>query len=105
MNSKSGDRSRRFRELHGPGSLLLLANAWDAGSARIIESCGADAIATTSSGVAWSCGYADGDLLPVGVLAATVARIARVIGVPLSVDMEGGYSAVPDPETQSLFSR
>ena len=52
-----------FRQLHQHG-LLLLANAWDAGSARLIESLGAKAIATTSAGVAWANGYADGSQLP-----------------------------------------
>lgn len=91
----STDRSARFQELHTAGRILVLPNAWDAGSARLIESCGAEAIATTSSGVAWSCGYADGDHLPVKVLAEVVARIARVVRVPLSIDMEGGYSSDP----------
>jgi 2-methylisocitrate lyase-like PEP mutase family enzyme len=84
-----------FRALHAPGQLLLLANAWDAGSARLIEAHGAPAIATTSAGLAWSRGYADGDQLPPGVLAAAVEEIARVITVPLSVDVEGGYSRDP----------
>jgi 2-methylisocitrate lyase-like PEP mutase family enzyme len=81
-----------FHRLHQSG-LLLLANAWDAGSARLIESLGAKAVATTSAAVAWSHGYADGDQLPVPLLEATVAAIARVIRVPLSVDCEGGYSS------------
>jgi 2-methylisocitrate lyase-like PEP mutase family enzyme len=80
--------------LHQSG-LLLLANAWDAGSARLIESLGAPAIATTSAAVAWSHGYPDGDFLPVSVLATAVAEITRVIRVPLSVDFEGGYSSDP----------
>jgi 2-methylisocitrate lyase-like PEP mutase family enzyme len=83
-----------FHSLHREG-ILLLANAWDAGSARLIESVGARAIATTSAGVAWSHGYADGNLLPVPLLVATVAEIARVIRVPLTVDIEGGYSDDP----------
>ncbi len=93
MTSHAQDRAREFRRLHEPGQLLLLANAWDAGSARLIETCGASAIATTSAGLAWSRGYPDGDALPAGVLAATVAEIARVLTVPLSVDVEGGYSS------------
>ncbi len=84
-----------FRQLHGPGRILVLPNAWDAGSARVIESCGAAAIATTSAGLAWSRGYADGHHLPPRVLASAVAEITRVIRVPLSVDSEGGYAADP----------
>jgi 2-methylisocitrate lyase-like PEP mutase family enzyme len=83
-----------FRRLHREG-LLVLPNAWDAGSARMIESRGAKAIATTSAGVAWSHGYADGDLLPVRLLAATAAAITRIVRVPLSMDVEGGYSTDP----------
>jgi 2-methylisocitrate lyase-like PEP mutase family enzyme len=84
-----------FRALHAPGELLLLANAWDAGSARLLEARGAPAIATTSAGLAWSRGYADGDRLPPSVLAGALAEIARVVSVPLSVDIEGGYSSEP----------
>lgn len=86
-----------FRSLHATGPVLLLANAWDAGSARLIESLGAPAIATTSCGVAWAQGYPDGDALPPDRLLASVAGIARVIRVPLTVDAEGGFS--DDPAT------
>ena len=86
-----------LRALHAPGELLVLANAWDAGSARLIESLGARAIATTSSGLAWANGYPDGDAVPIDTLAAAVRAIARVIGVPFSVDAEGGYA--DDPAT------
>jgi 2-methylisocitrate lyase-like PEP mutase family enzyme len=86
-----------FRRLHEvAGKPLILANAWDAGSARAIESCGAAAIATTSAGLAWSRGYPDGDALPPRILAVAVAEIARVLSVPLSVDVEGGYSHDPE---------
>src|SRR5262249_22812556 len=70
----------------------LLPNAWDAGSARVIEVSGAQAIATTSAGLAWASGYADGYAMPVQFLLTTVAEIARVIRIPLSVDMEAGYA-------------
>ena len=84
-----------FRRLHAGPELLLLANCWDAGSARLIESLGARAIATTSAGVAWANGYPDGNLLPLERLIATVGAIVRVIQVPLSVDVEAGYSDDP----------
>jgi 2-methylisocitrate lyase-like PEP mutase family enzyme len=96
MTSARPDAAKVFRRLHGDG-LLVLANAWDGGTARLMESLGAKAVATTSAAVAWSHGFADGDLLPVPLLAATVADMARVLTVPLSVDIEGGYSA--DPST------
>lgn len=89
-------QDRRFRALHErAGQPLVLPNAWDAGSARVIEACGAEAIATTSSGVAWACGWPDGNAMAPRELAAAVERIARVITVPLTVDAEAGYSDDP----------
>jgi len=90
----STERVRSFRELHQDG-LLLLANVWDAGSAKLVEQAGAKAIATTSAGVAWSLGYPDGDALPIAKLADAVAAIVRVLRVPLTADMEAGYSDDP----------
>lgn len=87
--------AKTFRELHAPGRLLRLPNAWDAGSARLIEASGAEAIATTSAGLAWARGYPDGDVLPARVLAAAVAEITRVVKIPVSTDFEGGYSDDP----------
>ncbi|NZA26344.1 isocitrate lyase/phosphoenolpyruvate mutase family protein [Luteimonas sp. SJ-92] len=84
-----------FHVLHQGPEPLMLANAWDAGSARLVESLGARAIATTSAGMAWANGYPDGDLLPPDRLAAAVEAIARVVAVPLTVDMEGGYADDP----------
>jgi 2-methylisocitrate lyase-like PEP mutase family enzyme len=85
-----------FHRLHQGPDLLLLANAWDAGSARLIESLGARAVATTSAGVAWANGYPDGDALPVERLIAVVVAITRVVAIPLTVDVEGGYSRDPE---------
>ncbi|MBC7900921.1 MAG: isocitrate lyase/phosphoenolpyruvate mutase family protein [Saprospiraceae bacterium] len=84
-----------FRNLHNGPDILLLPNAWDAGSARLIESLGAKAIATTSAGLSWSRGYPDGDTLPLEQLLSAVREIARVIRVPLTIDIEGGYSDDP----------
>lgn len=95
MSESQVGRARIFRELHAPGRIFVVANCWDAGSARLLESCGAPALATTSAGLAWSKGYADGNVLPAAALATALAEITRVITVPLSVDFEGGYSNDP----------
>jgi 2-methylisocitrate lyase-like PEP mutase family enzyme len=95
MAMKNPDLAKAFHDLHSGPEPLRLANAWDAGSARLIESVGAPAIATTSAGVAWTHGYPDGDALPAPLVIATTAAIARVVRVPLSVDIEGGYSDDP----------
>jgi len=78
-----------FRKLH-PANLLVLANVSDAGSARIVESVGSKAIATSSAAVAWAHGYQDGNQLPLKLL-TTVESMVRVLTVPLTVDVEGGY--------------
>jgi 2-methylisocitrate lyase-like PEP mutase family enzyme len=98
------DRHVTFRRLHAPGELLVLPNAWDAGSARLVEGCGATAIATTSAGLAWSCGYADGNVLPPRVLLAAVAAIARVVTLPLTVDVEAGYSDDPQAVADTVVA-
>jgi len=89
-----------FRSLHAAGKPLVLVNAWDAVSARLIEEAGAPAIATTSAGLAWSLGYADGERLPCEELVAAVARIRRVVKGPLTVDLERGYGRSPEEMTQ-----
>jgi 2-methylisocitrate lyase-like PEP mutase family enzyme len=81
-----------FHALHQGPEVLILANAWDAGSARLIETLGAKAIATSSAAVAWSHGYGDGHHLPIDALVATVREIVRAISIPLTVDIEGGYA-------------
>jgi len=86
----------QFLKLHqAPSGILLLPNAWDAASARIFEASGAVAVATSSASLAWACGYADGGALPPHELLDAVARITRVLKVPLTVDMEDGYSQDP----------
>jgi 2-methylisocitrate lyase-like PEP mutase family enzyme len=85
---------RTFHRLHESG-LLVLANAWDAGSARLVQSLGGKAVATSSAAVAWSHGYPDGHHLPVPLLLATVAAVARVIQVPLSADIVAGFADDP----------
>lgn len=88
-------RATRFRSLHDGRSVLLLPNAWDAASARIFADLGFAAIATTSGGVAWSLGYADGEQLPLPELVAASARIVRATTLPVSVDFEAGFGHTP----------
>jgi 2-methylisocitrate lyase-like PEP mutase family enzyme len=82
---------KQFHQLHHEG-LLILTNVADATDARIVEQLGCKAVATSSAAVAWAHGYADGNALPLERLVSTVESIARVISVPLTVDVEAGYS-------------
>jgi 2-methylisocitrate lyase-like PEP mutase family enzyme len=89
---------QEFHRLHREAKpLLILPNAWDAGSARLMESLGATAIATTSAGVAWAHGWPDGDKLPLELQLDTLCSIVRVVKLPVTVDFEGGFS--DDPAT------
>ncbi len=81
-----------FAALHAGPALLVLPNAWDAGSARVIESAGARAIATSSAAVAWAHGYADGQHLPFETLLAAVGEIVKTCSVPVSADIEAAYA-------------
>ena len=81
----------QFHQLHHDG-LLILTNVADATGARLVEQLGGKAVATSSAAVAWAHGYPDGNTLPLDRLVSTVESIIRVISVPLTVDVEAGYS-------------
>jgi len=98
------ERASAFHRLHAPGQLLVLPNAWDAASARLMESLGAAAIATTSSGLCWSHGYADGRSIPREILVGAVAEIVRVTSLPVSVDVEAGYAAEPKRVAETVVA-
>lgn len=80
-----------FRQMHHAQRLLLLPNAWDAMSARVFEAAGFDAIATTSGGVAWALGSSDGENVRWDAVLAATERIVRIVRVPVTADIEGGY--------------
>lgn len=83
-----------FHGLHQQG-LLILANVADAGGARLVERLGSKAVATSSAAMAWSHGYQDGNKLPVELLTSSIGSMTRALSVPLTVDIEGGYSDDP----------
>lgn len=89
--SVTTDKSKHFSILHNSDMPLVLFNVWDAGSAKIAESSGAKAIATSSWAIAASHGYQDGELLPFEIVLNTIREIAAVTDLPVSVDFEGGY--------------
>lgn len=67
-----------------------------------MQSLGAEAIATTSSGLAWAHGYPDGDKVPIATYAEAIRQITRVVSCPISADAEGGYSQDPDVVRENL---
>src|SRR5712691_4096013 len=85
------EKAETFRRLHdGPG-MLVLPNAWDVMSARLIADAGFASVATSSAGVAWALGYADGERISRGEMLAVVRRIAASVPVPVTADVEAGY--------------
>ncbi len=90
------DRALAFRALHVPGRPLILPNAWDAASARIVEDAGASAVATTSAGLAWALGVPDGDQLDRERALEALVRITATVAVPVSADIESGFAKDPE---------
>ncbi|MEH1164438.1 isocitrate lyase/phosphoenolpyruvate mutase family protein [Micromonospora sp. CPCC 205539] len=88
-------RAELLRSLHVPGSPLVLVNAWDAASARIVAAAGSRAVATTSAGVAWSLGAPDGDVLDRDTAVDLIRRVATSVPLPVTADIESGYGATP----------
>src|SRR6266576_2764878 len=91
-----------LRQLHVEGPMLVLPNAWDAGSARIFIEAGFKALATTSAGIAFSLGYPDGERISRDEMLAAVARITRRIDVPITADMEAGYGMPPKAVAETV---
>jgi 2-methylisocitrate lyase-like PEP mutase family enzyme len=92
--------SAEFARLHESGTFLLV-NVHDAGSAVVAQAAGAQAVATTSSGMAWSFGRPDGGVDRQDVL-RHVASICRVVDVPVSVDAENGWAHDPEGVAESI---
>src|SRR5919202_3076723 len=97
-------RAAQLRALHRPGDPLLLPNAWDAASARVVAEAGFPAVATTSSGMALSLGWADGQKTPPDEMFAAIGRIGRILDVPLTADIEGGYGLSPEDLVARLLA-
>ncbi|NNN32380.1 isocitrate lyase/phosphoenolpyruvate mutase family protein [Streptomyces sp. S3(2020)] len=106
----SRERAQRFVELHREGCFLL-PNAWDVGSARVLESAGFPAVATTSAGVAFSLGRPDHDFheekesdgrIGRDTMISRVREIADELRVPLSADLEDGFGEAPETVARTI---
>jgi 2-methylisocitrate lyase-like PEP mutase family enzyme len=95
-------KAEALRNLHAGPGMLVLPNAWDAASARIVEKAGFPAIATTSAGVALALGYADGQKAPIEEMLAAASRIVRSVALPVTVDFEAGYGLAPSEIVERL---
>ncbi len=91
--STQEERAARFQALHA-GEPFVIPNPWDAGSARVLEALGFRALATTSSGFAFTLGRLDGNAT-LDEVVEHVASVAGATDLPVSVDLENGYDAEP----------
>jgi hypothetical protein len=95
-------RAETFRALHVPGRPVVLFNAWDAGSAKVVAASGAKALATGSWSVAVANGYADGEDMPFDLCLANLKRIVEASDLPVTIDLESGYGADPRAVGESV---
>jgi len=89
----SADRVRTFRDLHAAGTFVI-PNPWDLGSACLLEQLGFPALATTSSGLAWSLGRSD-NTVPIEAVLAHLRAVAGAVSIPVNADFEGGFAVEP----------
>jgi len=107
MNSEQLEKGRKFKELHSRDDIFVMPNAWNAGSARMLQAAGFPAIGTTSGGIAFSLGLPDGVPDSPEVLSRDDAldetrRIAAAVRVPVSVDSENGYGDDPEIVAETI---
>ena len=96
-----GDAVRVFAELHKSGCFVL-PNPWDLGSARLLERLGFPALATTSSGFAWSRGQADNHVTLDDVL-LHLREMTEAVDVPVNADFEGGFAVEPSDVAKNVL--
>jgi 2-methylisocitrate lyase-like PEP mutase family enzyme len=97
-------KAASLRQLHAGPAMLVLPNAWDAASARVLEKAGFPAIATTSGGVANALGYDDHEGAPMLAMLDVAARITRAVDIPVTIDFEAGYQLPPREIVERLIT-
>jgi 2-methylisocitrate lyase-like PEP mutase family enzyme len=102
MTNSQQDHASAFHGLHASGTVLALPNAWDVASACVTVAAGAKAVATTSAGVAWSLGAADGDTLDRSLAVELIARVCAAVDVPVTADIETGFGDTPDEVAETI---
>lgn len=91
VSTRAAGLAADLRRLHHQVRPLVLANAWDAASARAVEAAGFPAVATSSAAVAASLGFDDGGKAPADEMFAALSRITHAVRIPVTADIEDGY--------------
>ena len=89
-------KAMHFQKLHLGPEILVIANAWDAASARVFEEAAVQAVGTGSAGIAFSHGYPDNELVPREVILGTTREIVRAVKVPVTADILSGLGETID---------
>jgi 2-methylisocitrate lyase-like PEP mutase family enzyme len=97
------ERAHVLRRLHMGPRPLVLPNAWDVASARLVVKAGFPVVATSSGAVSATLGHVDNDSMPVDEAFGVIARIARSMSVPVTADVEAGYGLSPRNLVQRLL--
>jgi 2-methylisocitrate lyase-like PEP mutase family enzyme len=97
------EQAEALRRLHSDPRPLVLPNAWDVASARLVVKAGFPVVATSSGAVAATLGYEDDDSMPVDEAFDVIARIARSVSVPVTADVEAGYRLSPKDLVKRLL--
>jgi 2-methylisocitrate lyase-like PEP mutase family enzyme len=95
-------KAQAFRDMHVAGAILVIANAWDAASARVFEQAGIRAVGSGSAGVAFSHGYRDDEFIPRDVMLAAVGEIAAAVDVPVTADILTGLGRTVDDVVRTI---
>src|SRR6516225_11316067 len=101
MSLSQFEKARRFRALHERKGAFIIPNPYDAGTARLLEQMGFEALATTSSGYAFTQGRRDGGLMREQALAG-VRLIAEATELPVSADLENGFGDAPEVAAETI---
>lgn len=100
--SEQQQNADHFRSLHVKGTPVILYNIWDVGSAKAVVAAGAKALATGSAPVAMANGFGDGEKVPFDMALENITRITAAVSLPVSMDIEGGYSTDPEQGAANL---
>jgi 2-methylisocitrate lyase-like PEP mutase family enzyme len=96
IDRNSATKAQLFRDLHRPGTPLVLYNIWDAGSAKAVANAGAKAIATSSWAVAKARGFEDGQQIPYETALDNLRQVVHAVDLPVTFDLESAYAEKPE---------
>lgn len=102
-HERQAEKGKRFAELHARPGAFIIPNPWDAGTARILESMGFEALTTTSAGLAYALGKRDGtgDVTRDETIANAKA-IAEATNLPVAADLENGFGDSPEAAAETI---